>query len=109
MAETRKVLGQLNPSATTLTALYTVPGATQAVCSTLVVCNQAASGGTYRISVAVAGAADAAMQYLAYDVSINLNSTNTYTLGITLGATDVVRVYASSTSMSFSLFGVELT
>ncbi len=37
MAETRKVLGQSNPSATTNTTLYTVPSATQAVASTLTV------------------------------------------------------------------------
>ena len=35
------VLGQSNPAATTLTTLYTVPSAKSAVCSTLVVCNQA--------------------------------------------------------------------
>jgi len=35
MATAYKVLGQNNPAATTATTLYTVPGATSAVCSTL--------------------------------------------------------------------------
>jgi hypothetical protein len=35
MTTTYKVLGQVNPSATTNTDLYTVPSATSAVCSTL--------------------------------------------------------------------------
>ena len=44
---TYKVLGQSNPSATTATTLYTVPAATQTIVSTITVCNQAASAGTY--------------------------------------------------------------
>lgn len=109
MAQTYKVLGQSNPAATTLTALYTVPAATSAVASSLTVCNQAGSSGTFRVSVAVAGAADNAKQYLCYDVTIAANTTYTFTLGVTLATTDVVRVYASSTSQSFNLFGVENT
>jgi len=40
-----KVLGQSNPAATTATTLYTVPAGTQAVVSTIAVCNQAAASG----------------------------------------------------------------
>ena len=103
-----KVLGQSNPSATTATSLYTVPSATQAVVSTITVANQAASAATYRIAVRVAGAALAASQYIAYDVSLPANASDTLTLGITLGATDVITVYASSATMSFSAFGSEI-
>jgi hypothetical protein len=104
---TIKVLGQLNPAATTLTALYTVPASTTAVGSTLCVCNQAAVGGTFRASVAVAGAADNAKQYIAYDSAVGANDTVFLTIGITLAATDVVKVFASSGTMSFTLFGEE--
>lgn len=109
MADTIKVLGQSNPSATTLTTLYTVPASTTAVCSSIVVCNQAASAGTFRVSVRVAGLADTAKQYLYYDVTIAANDTFTAVIGISLGAADVVSVYASSGTMSFNLFGVERT
>jgi len=90
MATNYKVLGQSNPAATTATTLYTVPAATQAIVSTVTVCNQTATAGTYRIAVRVAGAALAAAQYLAYDVSLPGNASDTLTLGITLGATDVI-------------------
>ncbi len=109
MPTTYKVLGQSNPSATTATTLYTVPSATQAIVSTITVCNQAASAATYRIAVRIAGAALAATQYIAYDVSLPANSSDTLTLGITLGATDVITVYASSATMSFSAFGSEIS
>jgi hypothetical protein len=109
MPTTYKVLGQSNPSATTATTLYTVPAATQAVVSTITVANQAASAATYRIAVRVAGASLATSQYIAYDVSLPANASDTLTLGITLGATDVITVYASSATMSFAAFGSEIS
>ena len=108
MATTYKVLGQSNPSATTATTLYTVPSATQTVVSTVTICNQAATAATYRIAVRVAGAALAASQYVAYDVSLPANASDTLTLGLTLGATDVITVYASTATMSFAAFGSEI-
>jgi hypothetical protein len=104
-----KVLGQSNPAATTATTLYTVPAATQAIVSTLTVTNQTATAGTYRIAVRVAGATLAAAQYLAFDVSLPGNATDTLTLGVTLGATDVITVYASAATFSFNAFGSELS
>lgn len=109
MPTTYKVLGQSNPSATTATTLYTVPSSTQAVVSTITVCNQAATAATYRIAVRVAGASLAASQYIAYDVSLPGNATDTLTLGVTLGATDVITVYASSATVSFNAYGSELS
>ena len=104
-----KVLAQSNPSATTATTLYTVPSATSTVVSTITVCNQASSAGSYRIAVRPAAATLAAQHQIAYDVPIAANDTVALTLGITLAATDVVTVYASSTSLSFNAYGSELS
>jgi glucose-6-phosphate dehydrogenase assembly protein OpcA len=108
MATTYKVLGQANPSATTATTLYTVPAATQTVVSTIVVSNQAATAATFRISVRPAGGAQTAAMYLAYDVTVGANDSTALTLGITLGATDVITVYGSSATLSFNAFGSEI-
>jgi len=104
-----KVLGQSNPSATTATTLYTVPSATDTVVSTVSVCNQASTAGTFRLAVRPAGATLAAQHYVAYDTPIAANDTIALTLGITLDATDVITVYASSANMSFSAFGSEIS
>lgn len=109
MPQTHKVLGQSNPSATTLTTLYTVPGSTQSIASTINVCNIGTSATTYRIAVRVAGAAIANSQYLVYDSPIPANDSISLTLGLSLAATDVVSVYAGNANLAFSLFGVELT
>lgn len=109
MAETLKVLGQEAPSAASLTAIYTVPAATEAVMSTITVANRSATATAFRISIAVAGAGDDVKQYLYYDIAIDGNDTFAATLGITLAATDVIRVYATLATLSFAAFGSEIT
>jgi len=107
--QTYKTLAQTNPSATTLTTHYTVPGATSTTVSTIVVCNRSATPTTYRISIAPAAAADDNKQYIAYDAPIAANESITYTLGITLATTDLIRVYATLATLSFNSFGVEIS
>jgi hypothetical protein len=109
MAQTHKVLGQSNPAAATLTTLYTVPGSTQSICSTLTICNQAATAATYRVAIRPAGATLAAQHYLVYDSSIPANDTITLTLGLSLATTDIVSIYASTSTLSFHVYGVEIT
>ncbi len=109
MATTYKVLGQSNPSATTATTLYTVPASTQAVVSTVVICNQTASAATFRLSVRPAGAAQTAAMYLAYDITVGASDSTALTLGITLNATDVITVYGSTATLSFTAFGSEIS
>lgn len=109
MATAYKVLGQSAPSATTDTTLYTVPASTQAVVSTISVCNRASAAATFRIAVRPDGAALANQHYVAYDVTVDGNATIPWTIGITLGDTDVITVRASTANVSFSAFGTEIT
>lgn len=109
MPNVYKVLAQSNPAATTATTLYTVPSATSTVISTITVCNQAATSGTFRIAVRPAGATLAAQHYIAYDVPIAANDTTALTLGLSLATTDIITVYASSATMSFNAYGSEIS
>ena len=104
-----KVLGQSAPAATTLTTLYTVPAATNAVVSTIAICNQAGTSATYRIAVRPAGASVANQHYIVYGATVAASDSVLLTLGITLDATDIVSVFASSATMSFSAFGSEIS
>ena len=106
--ETFKVLAQSAPGAATLTDAYTVPALTAVTVSTIVVTNRSTAT-SFRLSIAVAGAGDATKQYLAYDTPLGANETQTFTLGVTLGAADVVRVYNTLATVSFNVFGVEIT
>ena len=108
MATTYKVLAQSAPSATTNTDVYTVGSGKSAVVSTLTVANRANTSATYRIAVRPAGATIANQHYIAYDATVPANDTISLTLGITLAATDVVTVYASTANLSINLFGTEI-
>jgi len=109
MATAYKILGQSAPAATTEVDLYTVPAATDAVVSTVTVANRGTASGTYRIYVSPAGAATANANYLVYDASLQAKATVALTLGITLDATDELRIYASTADFSFNAFGSELS
>lgn len=109
MTQTLKILAQTSPAATTVTDLYTVPAATSTTVSSLVITNTNASNITFRVSVAIAGAADAATQYIYYDLPLNANDTFIFTGGLSLATTDKIRCYASTTGINFIAFGVEIT
>lgn len=109
MANTYKVLGQQDPSAATLTTLYTVPGATSTIVSCINVCNRSTVATVFRIAVRPAGAGIANAHYLAYDAEILGNEIYSFTEGITLATTDVLSVYATLATLSFSAFGQEIT
>jgi hypothetical protein len=109
MARDFKILGQSAPSATTDTNVYTVPAATKAVISTIVIANRAATAGSFRLAARPAGATIANQHYIAYDVPIAANDSTTLTLGITLSATDVITAYCSSANMSVNIFGSEIS
>lgn len=109
MATAYKVLGQVAPSATTATAVYTVPSATEAVVSSVTVCNRGGTAGTYRLAVRPDGAALANQHYVVYDADISANDTVILTIGITIDATDVLEAYASSGDMTFQAYGSEIS
>ncbi len=109
MATAYKVLGQVEAAATTEATLYTVPSATQAVCSTLSVCNRATASATFRVRIKINNAADADAQFVCFDAPIAAKDTLLLTFGATLGAGDVVRVYSSNADTAFQLFGSEIT
>lgn len=108
MATTYKVLGQVAPSATTNTDLYTVGAGKSAVVSTIAIANRGATSATYRVAIRVAGAAISNEDYIAYDATVTANNSTMITIGITLAATDVITVYASNANLSFNAFGSEV-
>lgn len=109
MATTYKVLGQIEPSAASATTAYTVPSATQAVVSTITACNQGAGSANIRIAVRPNGETLADKHYVVYDVTIAGYETVAFTIGITVDAADVITVQASTATVSFNVFGTEIS
>ena len=102
---TYKVLAQSAPSATTNTTLYTASNAT--IVSTLNVSNIGGAADTIRIAVRPAAATLANLHYLVYGVQVPSGAILTFTGGITLANTDVITVYSTTGTSSFSAFGSE--
>jgi hypothetical protein len=111
MATVYKILGQSSPLATTETDLYTVPSPSSSVCaiiSSIMVCNRGTSSATFRISTTFNSIATSDKDYIYYNVPIGPGDTFVATVGMTLGANDVVRIYSSTADLSFNLFGSEI-
>lgn len=103
----KKVLGQVNPSATTLTTLYTVPASKEAVVSSISVANLTSTAATFRLAVRPAGEAIANKHYIGYDITVGASDSTIITVGLTLATTDVLSVYASTANVAFQAFGDE--
>ena len=110
MAINYKILGQAHPAGTAETDVYTVPSATQAIISTLSITNVTGSSSSARVWLRIAGASTAHVNSILFDVPIGANSVAAFTLGLTLGATDVVTVKSGTGgSLTFQLFGSEIS
>ena len=105
----KKVLGQSNPAATTATTLYTVPAGKETVVSSISVANLTATAATFRIAIRPGGATLTNAQYFGYDITVGASDSTIITVGITLAATDVITVYASTANIAFQAFGDEAT
>jgi|MGYP001187916692 hypothetical protein len=109
MANAYKILGQVADASANDVELYLVPASTEAVVSTIVVCNREAANNTFRIATKTDNSAVANTDYVAYDSVINGNDTITLTLGITLQAGAEISVGASDANVTFQAYGTQIT
>lgn len=112
MATTGKILGQANLAlAATDVTLYTVPGATQAQTSRLIIKNVTGTQAIATVWLRVNNAAKTNAQIVigGLDGTIPANSRGIYLDNWTLNAGDVVTVQSdTANALSFSLFGLEI-
>ena len=109
MATAYKVLGQLKPGANTLADVYTVPGSTSAVLSSITVCNQTAVNASYSIAIAPNGEAANDKHFIVRGGVVPQADAIGIVLGLTMDAADVVRCNTNTSNVSFSIFGSEVT
>ena len=105
MSSNLGVLGQLQPSAGILSDLYVVPSNLTVAISQLQVCNLTSNSDTWSVSIAAAGAADNASQYLYYNLIIDANDSFMAWFNFTLNGGDVIRCLSASGNITFSVFG----
>lgn len=93
----------------TYATLYNVPSATQAVISTILICNTASAQATYRIGLDATAGTPGASEWLVYDAVVPANDTTALTLGVCLEAGKFIRVSSSANTVTFSAFVSEIT
>jgi hypothetical protein len=99
MATTTKVLAR-TAAATTNTTLYTVPSATTAIITNIVVTNTAASAATFTVKI---NSID-----ILSGVSIAANTSAFFDVKQVVPATQIVAGSASATTVNFHISGVEI-
>jgi hypothetical protein len=112
MAQTYKRLGAINPSANTQTNVYVVPAATEAVISTITVCNQSAANASYSLAMMDASefnAAAPAATFLVRGATVPAADSIILTIGLTANAGSILAANTNDGSISFSAFGSEIT
>lgn len=107
MPTVRKILGQSAPAAATTTTLYTVPAATSTVVSSVVICNTSMVQEGFRLSVRPTAVELATQHLLYHDHVLPGGTTFVATLGITLGAADLIECRSANGTVAFSAFGEE--
>ena len=109
MAEVYEIILQYDAT-NALADAYTVPALTSHVISTINICNYSATPRWITIKIAKAGAGNADSQYIYASLIIAANDTFQTTAGITIEATDVVRVQAEvNSAISVNMFGTTIT
>lgn len=99
MATTTKVLAR-TAAATSNTTLYTVPSATTAIITNIVVTNTAASAATFTININSIA--------ILSGVSIAANTSAFFDVKQVVPTTQVVAGSASATTVNFHISGVEI-
>lgn len=100
MANTLKALYRGAASTTLTTTLYTVPSSTTTVVTEIMVANTSASSATFTIYL------DGVI--IANTITVAANDTTTIPCKQVLAATKTMQGGASSTSVNFSICGVEI-
>jgi len=99
MAVTSKVLAR-TAAATSSTTLYTVPSATTAIVTNIVIANTGASAYTWTMTFDGVS--------IGTSVSIAANSTTVIDMKQVLAATKIIAGLASNTAVTFHISGVEI-
>lgn len=93
----------------TYATVYFTPSSTQAVVSTIVICNTAATTATYRIGLTTGITTPTASEWIVYDSVVAGNDSVCLTLGVCLAASRYIRVSSSAATVTFSAFVSEIT
>lgn len=114
MPQSFKKLGAVVPTANTQANVYVVPASTEAVLSTITICNQSTVNTSYSLMYFYAdefasGSSAPSRCFLVRGAVVPAADTIVLTMGLTANADSIISCNATGSDISFSAFGSEIT
>ena len=109
MPSTYKILGQVNPTANTLSNVYVTGAAASAIVSTITIHNFSDANSSYSIVVRPINEALANKHYVIRGGIIPARELISITGAVTLNSNAILAANTNSSSISFNAYGVEVT
>ena len=108
MADTYKILGQINPSANTLTNVYVTGASASAVVSTITIHNFSDANSSYSLIVRPNNESLANKHYVIRGGIIPARELITITGAVTMNSAVILAANTNGSSISFNAYGVEI-
>ena len=89
--------------------LYSTGASTTAVVSTILIVNTSSAATQYRIAIMGSAGTPANPQFVVYDDTCAANDVVAFTIGITLGNSQYIRVSSSADTLGFTAFISEIS
>lgn len=109
MASTYKILGQVNPTANTLSNVYVTGASASAIVSTITIHNFSDANSSYSIVVRPINEALGSKHYVIRGGIIPARELISITGAVTLNSNAILAANTNSSSISFNAYGVEVT
>ena len=109
MPSTYKILGQVNPTANTLSNVYVTGASASAIVSTITIHNFSDANSSYSIVVRPINEALGSKHYVIRGGIIPARELISITGAVTLNSNAILAANTNSSSISFNAYGVEVT
>lgn len=109
MPSTYKILGQVNPTANTLSNVYVTGASASAIVSTITIHNFSDANSSYSIVVRPINEALDSKHYVIRGGIIPARELISITGAVTLNSNAILAANTNSSSISFNAYGVEVT
>ena len=108
MANTHKVLGQISPSANTLTNVYVTPTSTSAIVATITAHNFSDANASYSLIVRPINESLDTKHYIIRGGILPARELVSITGAVTMNANVILAANTNSGNVSFNAYGVEI-
>ena len=109
MAQSYKILGQVNPTANTLSNVYVTPNSTEGVVNSIIIANQYTDNASFSLIVRPIDETLDDKHYIVRGCVVPGSDTLRMTLSLTLQNNVIVAANTNSPNLSFGAYGVEIS